>query len=57
MSDLQLIRDLEKKAIALGVLEKDDVKTAAEMREEAWECYLVSRRDFLEYLIKGVENV
>ena len=37
------VRELEEKAIESGIIEKAQIKTSQMMREEAWECYLVSR--------------
>lgn len=45
------VRSLEKKALEVGVLEKSDIKTLADMRLEAWECYLVAKSEHLECLI------
>lgn len=49
------IRELEEKAIEAGIIEKAQIKTSEAMREEAWECYLVSRMEWLESMIKGKE--
>lgn len=49
------IRELEEKALEAGIIEKSDVKTSEAMREEAWECYLVSRMEWLESMIKDKE--
>lgn len=49
------IRELEEKAIEAGIIEKSNVKTSEAMREEAWECYLVSRMEWLESMIKDKE--
>lgn len=49
------IRELEEKAIEAGIIEKSDVKTSEAMREEAWECYLVSRMEWLESMLKDKE--
>lgn len=49
------IRELEEKAIESGIIEKSEVKTSEAMREEAWECYLVGRMDWLESLLKNKE--
>lgn len=46
------IRELEEKAIEAGIIEKAQIKTSEAMREEAWECYLVSRMEWLESMIK-----
>ena len=49
------IRELEEKAIEAGIIEKSNVKTSEDMREEAWECYLVSRMEWLESMLKDKE--
>lgn len=49
------IRELEEKAIEAGIIEKSDVKTSEAMREEAWECYLVGRMEWLESMLKDKE--
>lgn len=49
------IRELEEKAIEAGIIEKAQIKTSEAMREEAWECYLVSRMEWLESMIKDKE--
>ena len=49
------IRELEEKALKAGIVEKDDIKTSEDMREEAWECYLVGRAEWLEKSIKDRE--
>lgn len=49
------IRELEEKAIEAGIIEKSDVKTSEAMREEAWECYLVGRKNWLESMLKDKE--
>ena len=49
------IRELEEKAIEAGIIEKSNVKTSEAMREEAWECYLVSRMEWLESMLKNKE--
>ena len=49
------IRELEEKAIEAGIIEKSDVKTSEAMREEAWECYLVGRMEYLESMLKDKE--
>ena len=46
------VRELEEKAIELGIIEKAQIKTSQMMREEAWECYLVSRMNWLESKLK-----
>ena len=46
------IRELEEKAIESGIIEKAQLKTSQMMREEAWECYLVSRMNWLESKLK-----
>lgn len=54
-SRLRKIRELEEKALEVGVIEKAQIKTSEAMREEAWECYLVSRMEWLESMIKDKE--
>lgn len=49
------IRELEEKALEAGIIEKAQIKTSKAMREEAWECYLVSRMEWLESMIKDKE--
>ena len=49
------IRELEEKAIEAGIIEQAQIKTSEAMREEAWECYLVSRMEWLESMIKDKE--
>lgn len=49
------IRELEEKAIEAGIIEKSDVKTSEAMREEAWECYVVGRMNWLESMLKNKE--
>lgn len=49
------IRELEEKALEAGIIEKSNVKTSEAMREEAWECYLVSRMEWLESMLKDKE--
>ena len=49
------IREREEKAIEAGIIEKAQIKTSEAMREEAWECYLVSRMEWLESMIKDKE--
>lgn len=46
------IRELEERALKAGIIEKDDIKTSEAMREEAWECYLVGRAEWLESMIQ-----
>lgn len=46
------IRELEEKALKAGIIEKGDIKTSEAMREEAWECFLISRREWLESMIQ-----
>lgn len=46
------IRELEEKALKAGIIGKDDIKTSEAMREEAWECFLISRREWLESMIQ-----
>ena len=49
------IRELEEKALKAGIIEKDDIKTSEAMREEAWECYLIGRLEWLEKSIREHE--
>ncbi len=49
------IRELEEKALKAGIIGKDDIKTSEAMREEAWECYLIGRIEWLEKSIKEYE--
>lgn len=49
------IRELEEKAVEAGIIEKSQVKTSEAMREEAWECYLVGRMEWLESMLKDKE--
>lgn len=51
--DLREIRRLERIASRNGVLEDAvySIKSTADMREEAWETYLVSQREYLEGLL------
>ena len=49
------IRELEEKALEAGIIEKAQIKTSEAMREEAWECYLVSRMEWLESMLKNKE--
>ena len=46
------IRELEEKALKAGIIEPYEIHTSTEMREEAWECYLYSKLEFLENAIK-----
>ena len=46
---------MEEKALEAGIIEKAQIKTSEAMREEAWECYLVSRMEWLESMIKDKE--
>ena len=49
------IRELEEKALEAGIIEKAQIKTSEAMREEAWECYLVGRVEWLEKSIRDHE--
>lgn len=49
------IRELEEKALEAGIIEKAQIKTSEAMREEAWECYLVGRMNWLESMLKDKE--
>jgi hypothetical protein len=49
------IRELEEKALKAGIIEKNDIKTSEAMREEAWECYLIGRLEWLEKSIREHE--
>lgn len=46
------VRECEKIALKAGILEPDEIHTSAEMRKEAWECYLYIKLRFLENAIK-----
>lgn len=46
------VRECEKIALKAGIIEPYEIHTSAEMREEAWECYLYSKLEFLENAIK-----
>lgn len=46
------VREYEKIALKAGIIEPYEIHTSAEMREEAWECYLYSKLEFLENAIK-----
>lgn len=46
------VREYEKTALKAGIIEPYEIHTSAEMREEAWECYLYSKLEFLENAIK-----
>lgn len=46
------IRELEERALKAGIIENYEIKTSEAMREEAWECYLVSRKEWLESMIQ-----
>ncbi len=50
------IRELEQKALAVGILKQSDIKTSGAMREEAWEVYLKNRKAFLSDRIKDIQN-
>ena len=49
------IRELEEKAIEAGIIEKSDVKTSEARREDAWDCYLVGRMEWLASMLKDKE--
>ena len=49
------IRELEQRALQAGIIGKNDIKTSGDMREEAWECYLIGRLEWLEKSIKEHE--
>ena len=46
------VRECEEIALKAGIIEPYEIHTSAEMREEAWECYLYSKLEFLENAIK-----
>lgn len=46
------IRELEEKALKAGIIENYEIKTSEAMREEAWECFLISRLEWLESMIQ-----
>jgi hypothetical protein len=46
------IRELEEKALKAGIIENYEIKTSEAMCEEAWECFLISRREWLESMIQ-----
>lgn len=50
------VRECEKIALKAGIIEPYEIHTSAEMREEAWECYLYSKLEFLENAIKEAQN-
>lgn len=50
------IRELEQKALAVGILKQSDIKTSGAMREEAWEVYLKNRKAFLSDRIKDIQK-
>ena len=50
------IRELEQKALAVGILKQSDIKTSGAMREEAWEVYLKNRKAFLSGWIKDIQK-
>lgn len=45
------IRELEEKALKAGIIGKDDIRTSAVMREEAWTDYLIRRGEKLTQAI------
>ena len=49
------VRELEEKALKAGIIKNYEIKTSADMREEAWECYLIGRIECLETKIKDKE--
>ena len=50
------IRELEQKALAVGILKQSDIKTSEAMREEAWKVYLKNRKTFLSGRIKNIQK-
>lgn len=52
-NDLKEVRRLERIASRNGVLDYS-IKSIADMRDEAWETYLVSRREYLESLLDNI---
>lgn len=49
------IRELEQRALQAGIIEHYEIKTSEAMRYEAWECYLISRKEWLEGIISDHE--
>lgn len=49
------VRELEEKALKAGIIENCEIMASADMREEAWECYLIGRIEYLETKIKDKE--
>ncbi|MBO7640034.1 MAG: hypothetical protein J6S91_13775 [Treponema sp.] len=49
------VRELEEKALKAEIIENYEIKTSADMREEAWECYLTGRMEWLESMLKDKE--
>lgn len=47
------VRELEAQCLEAGKIKKDDIKTSEEMRAEAWNTYLGSRRGYLAFLLTG----
>lgn len=46
-------RELEKKALEVGIIEKSDIKTLSEMRSEAFLSYLIFKSERLKYMIEN----
>lgn len=46
------VREYEKIALKAGIIEPYEIHTSTVMREEAWICYLYSKLEFLENVIK-----
>lgn len=49
------IRELEQRALQAGIIESYEIKTSEDMRYEAWECYLIGRKEWLEGIISEHE--
>lgn len=50
------IRELEQKALAVGILKQSDIKASEAMREDAWKVYLKNRKAFLSGRIKDIQK-
>lgn len=50
------IRELEQKALAVGILKQSDIKTSEAMREEAWSIYLATRKSSLSSQLKDIQG-
>lgn len=49
------IRKLEKELVSRGRIEDYEVKSSEDMRQEAWECYLVGRLEWLEHVKRDAD--